>query len=78
MDALCSVKKVAPGLAMVEVEWFGKVIGPQLWAKCTARRPHRCDHSGQRYEPGESVYRPVGNTENRSQRILAECVECWP
>lgn len=76
--ALCSVEKVGEGLAMLRVEWFGAVLGPQLWARCRARRSHTCSQTGRRYQPGEMVYRPVGNTENRSQRILARCIEQWP
>lgn len=75
MRALIEAQQSAPGVALVRVRWFGQILGPQLWAKCRARRPHTCAHSGELYQPGAMVYRPVGNPENRSQRILAKCIE---
>lgn len=75
MDALLEVKFQAPGVALVRVKWFGEVIGPQLWSRCVAKRPHKCAESGQTYAPGALVYRPVGNPQNRSQRILAKYIE---
>lgn len=43
----------------------------QLWSKCKARKSGVCDASGERYRPGAEIYRPVGNSRNRSMRILA-------
>ena len=75
MHALINCKHVAPRLALLEVVWFGTVLAPQVWARCKARKPNTCAHTGRRCGCGVLVYRPLVGPQNRSQRILAHCVD---
>lgn len=63
------------GLALLTVRDFGKYYAGQLWSKCKARKPGVCDASGTGYQSGAEVYRPVGNSQNRSMRILAAQID---
>lgn len=76
MGALLSIdERPAPGLAVVSVKSFGAIFREQLWSCGKARQAGTCDASGERYEPGAIVYRPIGNAKNRSMRILARWID---
>lgn len=76
MSKLLSIdERPGPGMAILTVADFGRVIRSQLWSKCTARRAGVCDASGLSFPPGSEVYRPVGNSQNRSMRMLATQIE---
>lgn len=76
MSKLLSIDDVpGPGLALLTVLNFGEVYSRQLWLKCKARKPGVCGVSGEGYLPGVDVYRPFGNTSNRSLRILAKQID---
>jgi len=76
MNKLLAVdERPGPGMALLTVIDFGEVYSRQLWSRCKARKPGTCDASGARYVPGAEVYRPVGNSANRSMRILAAQID---
>lgn len=76
MSKLLSIdERPGDGLASLTVRDFGQVYSTQLWSKCKARSPGVCDASGERYRPGDEIYRPVGNARNRNMRILAAHIE---
>lgn len=78
-NLLSVVARPGDGLALIHVRHFGQLFYDQLWAKVNARKHGTCDASGRDYMPGAEVYRPLGNTNNRSQRILAKYIEeCTP
>lgn len=68
-------QRPGPGLALLTVRAFGEVYKAQLWASCKARKPGVCNASGTQYDAGTEVYRPVGNSRNRSMRILAAKID---
>ena len=76
MSKLLSInERPGDGLAILTVRDFGEVFVGQLWAKCKARKSGVCDASGERYGSGAEIYRPVGNSLNRSMRILAAHID---
>jgi hypothetical protein len=76
MSKLLSIDgRPGPGIAILTVVDFGRFFESQLWSKCTARKAGVCDSSGMSFLPGSEVYRPVGNSQNRSMRILATQIE---
>lgn len=76
MSKLVSINAIpGDGLASLTVRNFGEVYSHQLWSKCKARKPGLCDASGERYQSGDSIYRPLGNSRNRNMRILAAHIE---
>lgn len=69
------VSRPQTGLALLTVREFGATYTGQLWEKCKARKQGVCDASGAKYKVGAEVYRPVGNSKNRSMRILASRID---
>ena len=49
--------------------------GRQLWACCKMRKEHKCQMCERLFYSGSKMYRPVGNSRNRMQRICAECIQ---
>lgn len=73
MSKLLSVNEcTSHGLPSLTVRDSREVHSRQLWSKCKVRISGVCDASGERYGPGAEIYRPVGNSSNRSMRILAD------
>lgn len=48
--------------------------GRQLWACCKMRKQHICQVCKRSFAVGSEMYRPVGNSYNRMQRICEECI----
>ena len=66
------------GLALLTVEYFGDIFSHQLWSKVKAKKHGTCAETHTEYAPGTEVYRPLGNSRNRSQRILASEIDAPP
>lgn len=49
--------------------------GRQLWACCKMRKEHKCQACKRVFTIGAEMYRPVGNSYNRMERICAECIQ---
>jgi len=76
MSKLLSINaRPSDGLASLTVRDSGELYSGQLWSKCKARKSGVCDASGELYRPGAEIYRPVGNSRNRSMRILAALID---
>ena len=76
MSKLLSInERPSDGLASLTVSDSGEVYSGQLWSKCKAQKSGVCDASGERYLLGAEIYRPVGNSRNRSMRILAALID---
>lgn len=76
MSKLLSINaRPSDGLASLTVRDSGELYSGQLWSKCKARKSGVCDASGERYGSGAEIYRPVGNSRNRSMRILAAHID---
>lgn len=70
---IISVKEFAEDLILVE--WCeGTEFMEQLWSAGKSRKHGTCAGSGQRYKPGDLVYRPITNRSNRARRMLATWV----
>lgn len=54
------------------------LVDGQLWTRAVARKSTSCLSSGAQIRPGDAVYRPAGNGNNRMYRILASVVEQRP
>lgn len=48
--------------------------GRQLWACCKMRKQHQCTVCKRPFPVGSKMYRPIGNSYNRMQRICEECI----
>ena len=54
------------------------IINGQIWNRVKARKGNSCAISRRPIQPGDMVYRPQTNGDNRMHRILAAVVERHP
>ena len=58
----------------IAMAWHWK-YGRQIWTKCKMRKLHKCSVTGKTIEKGDTAFRPITNSNNRSDRITFDGIE---
>lgn len=75
MSVTCAIDNImflSPGVVALDWSQFRDRYKGQLWAECKSRKITTCNLTGLPIKVGDKIFRPVGNTQNRMKRILAQ------
>ena len=72
---ILKVTRVSVGLLQIDCVHCGQAHFGQLWTEGKSRKATTCWMSGVAIKPGDAVYRPVTNKNNRMNRILVSSID---
>jgi hypothetical protein len=75
MIYVTKIHRVSKGLVRAESCDPDKDYGQQFWVQIKARKAGECVVTKQPYNPGDLVYRPVGNPQNKNWRVCTAIVD---